>query len=482
MTLPELNLGFIFPELLLTGVLALACLAEAFSGKAAPASGGVSRTSLSTLAGTLLGFAAVLPFAGKIGSAFGGMFLLDPFATFFKVFFALTAFVIIQMARRYFAGTGKGHAEYFLIVLTTLIGLFFLVSANDFLMLFVSLEIVTLSFYILAAYARHELISIEAGIKYLIIGSLASAFLIFGVSLIYFQAGTTAFPEVRQFALLYPDNKLLLLGILMILAGAGFKMAAFPFQFWVPDVYEGAPTPTVAYLSVASKAAGFAIFLRLIFIVFPVITESYAFLLALIAAATLLYGNLGALVQTNIKRLFGYSSIGHAGYLLIGSVGGQFGAEAMLYYLIAYAVSTLAVFYLLSLAGKQLQSDDIAAYQGLAQRSPFLAGALFLALLSSAGVPPLAGFTGKFFVLLSAIRADMEWLALLGAILVVVSLYYYLVIVRTMYFEEPVRKEPVTADLFSRLFIVAISAAIIVVGVWQAPFMAFAQNAARYLF
>lgn len=330
---------------------------------------------------------------------------------------------------------------------------------------------------------KRNLASIEAGLKYLILGSLASAFMIYGISLIYIAVGSTSFPAVTAFIAHHSSNALILSGLLMILAAIGFKIASVPFQFWVPDVYEGAPTPVVSFLSVGSKAAGFALMLRVFFMVFGPIDAKLQLVLACLAALTLLYGNLGALVQTNIKRLMGYSSIGHAGYLLIGiASGGKAGAISVLYYLMAYAVSTLAVFFLITLIGRALNSDQLEDYKGLAKRSPFLAGSLFLALLSLAGVPPLAGFFGKFLVLLAAVQNGLNWLALLGALGVAVSLFYYLSIVRLMYFEMGKSEEEINVCRYNKLILIIFSGTMILMGVWQKPFYNFAESAARFLF
>ncbi len=480
----NLNLFLLFPEWVLLGLLVILLIGEMLTANL-PASQLAYRklTPATAQIGTFLVFLSILPFAGRIDDAFGGMFILDPVATFFKALFALIAFAVIVMSREFFSGSGEKTGEFFLVLWCSLLGLFFMVSANDLLLLFIALEIVTLSFYILTAYLKKSLLSIEAAIKYLILGSLAAAFFIFGTSLIYLETGSTALPVIRDFFSNAPQHPLFLSGVLMVLASIGFKIGAVPFQFWVPDVYEGAPTPVVAFLSVASKAAGFAVLLRLLFTVLVPLTSRWVVLFSCLAAATLIYGNLGALLQTNIKRLFGYSSIGHAGYLLIGvAAGKEIGTSAVLYYLEAYAVTTLAVFLVLTVAGVQLQSDSITAYRGLSKRSPFLAGVLFIALLSSAGVPPLAGFFGKFLILLAAVKQGLEWLALLGALGVAVSLYYYLSVVKVMYVEEPHREDPITVSFSARCLLTFLCFAILLVGVWQAPFLYFAQNAARYLF
>jgi len=478
----NLNLVLLFPEWIILGLLLVMLVGEMTKAGGPAASGGSDVTGTTAMIGSVLVFLAVLPFAGRIDNAFGGMFILDPFATFFKAFFALIMIVIIHMSREYFKFRQEKSGEFFLILWSSLLGLFFLVSANDLLLLFISLEIVTLSFYIMTAYLKRSLVSIEAGLKYLILGSLASAFLIYGISLIYMAVGSTSFPDIRDAFVLAPGSRLIIIGVLLIISGICFKIAAVPFQLWVPDVYEGAPTPVVAFLSVGSKAAGFAILLRLLFTVFIPFDSQRMLLFSSLAAMTLVYGNLGALVQTNIKRLFGYSSIGHAGYLLIGvAVGQSMGTSALLYYLIAYAVTNLLAFLVITIVSSQIQSDQIKDYLGLAKRSPFLAGTLFFALISLAGIPPLAGFFGKFLILLSAVQGDLAWLAILGALGVAVSLYYYLSIVRTMYVDAGGKTEPLELSSLSKFFLTALSAGILLIGLWQAPFLYFVENASHYL-
>ena len=470
-----MNLTLLFPEGVAAGVLLLLIVAEL-----------TKRSSwITAMAGAFLVFLSVLPFAGRFEAAFGTMFILDPLAVFFKAFFALILFILIPMSREFFArpATQTRSSEFLLILWSSLLGFFFLVSANDFLLLFIGLEVVTLSFYILTAYLKRDRSSTEAGLKYLILGSLASAFLIYGISLLYIASGSTALPDVRDAFVRDPGSKLILLGMLFILSGLGFKAASVPFQLWVPDVYEGAPTPVVAYLAVGSKAAAFALLLRLLFTVFIPFDSGRALLFSTLATMTLVYGNLAALRQTNIKRLFGYSSIAHAGYLLIGlAVGKERGAAALLYYLMAYAVSNLAAFFVITLAGRALQSDRIADYRGLAKRSPFLAVVLFTAFLSLAGVPPMAGFFGKFLILLAAVQSNLAWLALLGALGVALALYYYLSVVRVMYFEEPAQDSAIPLSLFSKFLLLVLVLGILILGVWQAPFLDFARKAAGSLF
>lgn len=427
-------------------------------------------SALSILACGLLGI--VVWFSRDTGEAFSGLFQADAFSHYFKLLFTGMLGVQFFISHAFFTNKAEKPAPYFLVLWVTLLGMFFLASANDLFVAFIAVEIVTLSFYILTAYRKHDILSIEAGLKYLIMGSLASALMIFGIGLIYVAAGSTHFDVLAGILLGPVHEKLVLTGFLMLLCGIGFKIAAFPFQFWAPDVYQGAPTPTVAFLSVGSKTAGFVFLLRLLSqVFFMTTTREGIWLFSGLAVMTLIYGNLGALHQSSMKRLLGYSSIGHAGYLLIGIAAGlPLGHAAVFYYLLAYAVTNLTVFTVLVLVGRSIESDQISAYSGLARRSPFLAACLFVALISLAGVPPTAGFFGKFLVLLAAVQSGLGWLALVGLIFVVVSLYYYLLVIRTLYVAEPESAEPIRVSLPYRILLGLLVAGIFVLGLYQSPF------------
>jgi len=405
------------------------------------------------------------------------MFAADPFSFFFKLLFLASAASVLVMKRE--GSNGKGGVEFYLLLWSALLGMFFLVSARDFLLFFVSLELLTLSLYILAAYTRTDMLSIEAGLKYLVLGSLASAFLLYGISLIYASTGVLAFEKLGE--LVRSGEKiprLFLAGILLVLSALGFKVAAVPFQVWVPDVYQGAPTPVVAFLSVASKSAGFAALARIFFETLGPLEGERRILFSLLASLTLFYGNLGALVQKDMKRLLGFSSIGHAGFLLIAfATPPEAGQRPLLYYLVAYAVSNLAAFLVVSIVERGGARSappfpgTIEAYQGLFQRSPLLAAGMFLALLSLAGVPPLAGFFAKFFILLAAARSQLVGVVFLGALNVAISLYYYLNVVRVLYFEKAKDPSTIALSFPARLVLLGLMAGIVLVGVWQAPFL-----------
>lgn len=445
------------------------------------------------LLGILFVGGALAVLFGHSETAFQGMFVSDSFAVFFKFIFLGSAAAVLLMARD--SRSLDQAPEFQLILWSVLLGMFFLVSSKDFLLFFISLELLTLSLYILAAYSRRDLLSIEAGLKYLVLGSLASAFLLYGISLIYAASGTISFDELREFvgAGLVPARGggsihvgqtqglplLFLVGALLVLSALGFKVASVPFHVWVPDVYQGAPTPVVAFFSVASKSAGFAALLRILLGILGPLEEKWRVLFSLFAAMTLLYGNLGALVQKNMKRLLGYSSIGHAGFLLIAvAVSKTQGGTSLLYYLMAYAVTNLAAFLVVSAVEKSEGSHEIEAFRGLSHRSPLLAAGMFLAFLSLAGVPPLGGFFAKFFILLSAAKGGLLWIVFLGAVNVAISLYYYLSVIRVVYFEKPRNETLIALSLPMTLLLFSLMAGMVLVGIWPAPFFHIASRAA----
>lgn len=444
--------------------------------------GALTAWGLAAILGCLLwqGLFAAGP---KPGAAFQGTFLADPMALFFKALFILTAAVVVLLTREFLKKYGKNPGEFYLLILSALLGMLFLASANDFILLFVSVELVTVSFYVMTAYLKTDQRSVEAGIKYLILGALSSGMMLYGISFIYGHTGSTHYDAVRAALSGMPSAPpLLLLGILLLIAGLGFKAGAVPFQLWIPDVYEGAPIPVTAFLSVGSKMAGFAALLRICVSVIAPFEKTWALLMAVIAAMTLVYGNLGAIPQKNIKRFFGYSGIGHAGYLLTAIAAGGFsGARGVLFYLLSYAVTMLAAFLVVVFCSVHLESDDMSAYDGLSRRSPLLAGALFLSLLSLAGVPPLSGFFAKFLVLSSAVEKDLIWLAVLGALNVVISLYYYLTLVKRMYIYPPAGGV-ISVPLSFQIPLYLLMLGIVGIGVVQGPFVRLAASAVSGFF
>ncbi len=423
---------------------------------------------------------------GQLGTAFNGMFVNDALSLFFKRFFIIAAILVLFMASEFSDRLAAGSvAEYYSLILFALSGMLFAASSNDFVMLFVSIELITITFYVLVSFQRSKVASLEAGVKYLILGALSSAFMVFGIALVWGTTGELNFTKLAAVAPLFADSKIFLLGVLLVLVGLGFKIAAFPFQIWAPDVYQGAPTPTTAFLAVGSKAAGFVLLLRVLFTAVPSVAAHWANLLIVISAITILYGNLCALPQQNLKRLLGYSSIAHAGYLLLGvaalSASGQ---AAVLYYLAGYLFTVVAGFLVICLVMRQTGAENISALAGLNQRSPLLAATMTIAMVSLAGIPPLAGFFGKFLLLKAVVEQGATnhayyWLAFIALAGVVISLYYYFGVVRAIYWsKDAVDLSPIELSAPAKASIWACLAGIFWLGLFPNTVLNLANEAA----
>ncbi len=408
-------------------------------------------------------------------TGFWSFYTADPLSIFFKRFALLTTIVVLVMMIDYApvlrssagATTQSGLGEFFALPIFTCAGLMYIVSAIDFVMIFVSIELVTISFYVLVSFTRRNPTTLEAGVKYLVLSALSTAFLVYGITWIFGVTGetnlqriTTAFanPEIERGGALF--------GAVLVLVGLGFKIAAVPFQIWVPDVYQGAPTPVTAYLSVGSKAAGFVVLVRVLrpFMMLPQMER----LLVLIALLTVIYGNLAALPQSNLKRLLAYSSIAHAGYLLIGVA--CLAGSAVTFYLVAYLLMTLLSFAVLIVVA-QRTGEQISDFDGLAKRSPFLAFAMLIAMVSLAGVPFTAGFFGKFFIFYAAIAQRQTVLVVAGVVTVACGFYYYLKVVRAMYWQVPTSEEKIPVNALSRATMSALIVATIWLGIYPWPIL-----------
>src|ERR1700693_3010291 len=400
----------------------------------------------------IVGLAIVFVILQASGPGPSGMasYVVDSAAIFFKKISVVTTIVVLIMSidyadtiKRFLPGGSaqSGLGEFFALPILTCAGMMWMSSAIDFILIFVSLELVTISFYVLVAYMRRNSASLEAGVKYLILSALSTGFTVYGITWIYGVTRQTNLTQIERVLPSIPlDNQPgLLFGALLVLIGLGFKVAAAPFQFWVPDVYQGAPTPITAFLSVGSKASGFIVLLRVLeaFQTLPAVEAKLSFAIVLLAAATLVYGNLAALPQTNFKRLLAYSSIGHAGSLLmaVASFGAFDAGLAVVVYLAAYLLMTLLSFIILIIVAKNSEGDDITHFNGLSKRSPFLAFSLLIAMMSLAGVPLTAGFLGKFLVFKVAFESQQFLLILLAVITVGCGFYYYLKVVRAMYWQ-----------------------------------------------
>jgi len=447
------------------------------------------RLALATAAA--LGFILLASFwvpAEPARTAFSGLFVLDGLALFFKRFFLLAALLVTVVAREFAEGFEAGHVEYHALTCFALAGMMFAASAQHFALLFVALELVTVTFYVLVSFQRRRVPALEAGAKYLILGALASAFLVYGIALVYAATGTLDFAGVARSLAASASNRLLVTGLLLVGVGLGFKIAAVPFQIWVPDVYQGASFPTTAFLAVGSKAAGLVLLLRVLFEAAPELTARSGLLLPVLAGLTMFYGVLGAIPQRNLRRLMGYSSIANAGFLLVGfAARNAAGVEAVLFYLAGYLFAVLLVFLVATLVWGGAEGDEIAALGGLGQRAPALAAGLTLGAASLAGVPPLAGFWGKFLLLKAAIQAGAEdpalyTLAAVTIVAAVVAIYYYFSLVRAAYWGEAsgeARAAAVTP--LARAGLAACAAGVVGLGLWPGPVLAWAREAAAGL-
>jgi NADH-quinone oxidoreductase subunit N len=426
--------------------------------------------------------------AGSAQTDFSRMYAMDGLALFFKRFFLLAAVVVLVMSVEFADRIETGIGEFYSLIVFALGGMLFAASANDFALLFVSLELITLTFYVLTSFQRGRLKSLEAGVKYLIIGALSTSFTVFGIALVYAVSGKFNFGDLAAAAPLYSSNRIFLFGLLLVLVGLGFKIAAFPFQIWAPDVYEGAPAPAAAFLAVGSKAAGFVLLLRLLFTAVPIITAQWTNLLIIISAVTILYGNLCAIPQQNVKRLLGYSSIAQAGYMLLGiAARSADGKSAILFYLSGYVFTVLAAFMVICLVMRQVGSENISALAGLHRRSPLLAATMALAMVSLAGIPPMAGFFGKFLLLRSVLaqaptHPGYYCLAFTAVAGMVISIYYYLGIVRAIYWSgETSDGSPIVISKPTRFSIYGCVAGMFVLGIFPGAWVAWASEAIKVL-
>lgn len=378
---------------------------------------------------------------GQSISTFSGMMQLDAYALFFKTLFLLISTIIILMSIRYIKIERINLGEYYGLILFATVGMMLMASATDLLSFYLSLELMSMSLYVLTAFMRKDPKSIEAGIKYFLTGVFSSGLILYGIAFLFGATGTTNLGEIAAFL---QENKVssnpsLIMAFVLLIAGFGFKVSAVPFHMWAPDVYEGAPTPVTAFLSAGSKAAAFSVMLRVFIDAFALSTGNWWQIIWVIAVLTMSLGNLVALVQTNIKRLLAYSSIAHAGYILIGLItASQIGYAAILIYLVGYVFMTLGAFILIILlCSANMKGDQITDFKGIARTNPAVALAFIVFALSLVGIPPSAGFVGKLYLFNAAIQGGFYWLAIIGILNSVVSLYYYFRVVQVMYMDEP---------------------------------------------
>jgi NADH-quinone oxidoreductase subunit N len=465
------------PEILLAvGALGLLMIG-AFRGEAATRA--ITHAAISLLLAAVL--VLILMPAGDV-TTFGGSFVLDAYARFVKVLVLCGSAVALIMSIDYLAAEKQQRFEFPILIVLATVGMLMIVSAGDLIALYMGLELMSLSLYVVASIHRDSVRSTEAGLKYFVLGALSSGMLLYGCSLIYGFTGTVNFEGIAK-AVGDHASIGLIFGLVFLFAGLCFKVSAVPFHMWTPDVYEGAPTPVTAFFASAPKLAAVAVFVRTAMEAFPGIEDQWQQILVFVAIASMILGSVAAIGQRNIKRLMAYSSIGHMGFALVGLASAtEEGVRGVLIYLAIYLVMTLGTFAcILSMRRKDGYVETIDDLAGLSRSSPMMAFFLAALLFSLAGIPPLAGFFAKFYVFLAAMKANLYGLAVIGVLASAIGAYYYLRIVKIMYFDEPAtRFDPMPAVL--RTVLTVSGVLVIAYAVWPAPLVRAASAAARSLF
>ena len=491
---PGINLSdfyYLLPEIVLTAGALVLLIADLMVPRGRQSI--LAWVTLAVLGATAV---ALVPIAGANVQVSRGLIAVDTFALFFKVLFLISAALTVLMSIRFLEVEGTRAGEYYFLILCATLGMMFMAGGTDLITLFIGLETMAVSFYILTGFLKPSRRSNEAAVKYFLLGAFSLGILLYGMSLMYGLSGTTNLRMIATALAGQESDPRLILAVILVVAGMGFKIAAVPFHMWAPDVYEGAPTPITGFLSVGSKAASFAMLLRIFIESLPTMRVStsaaigasspevgWGLLFYVLAVVTMTVGNFAALTQSNLKRMLAYSSIAHAGYLLIGAVTGTArGITAMLVYLFVYAFMQLGAFAVIAMMRRaDVVGDELKDLNGLFFRQPFAAVAMLLFMLSLGGIPPTAGFMGKFWLFGAAIESGYIWLAVIGVLNSAVSLYYYIrIVVYMMLKNEPVGSEPKQTPALAFALGVAVVATLLL-GVYPQPLFEFAQASAATL-
>lgn len=473
----QVDLSLLVPEI----AMAALGLAVLIIGLIVPKGGSKHGLGWFTTLGLLGVIALVAANWHNQGDLYEGLYLVDQYAYFFKITSLVAAFLVALGCMRFVDESMGNHSEYYSMLIFATLGMMVMASAGDLITMYLGLELMTIAFIILVCFRRTETKSVEAGMKYVLLASMSSAVLLYGMSLVYGVSGSILLTDISRAAALNPTPALIL-GIVMLIAGLGFKISAVPFHMWSPDIYEGAPTPVTSFLAVGSKAASFAILLRVFVAALPGVWEHWTMVVAILAAVTIIVGNLVAIPQTNIKRLLAYSSIAQAGYILVGLVTAtEAGIKGVMFYAFLYVFATIGAFTVAAYFYNETGSDEIKDYAGLSQRSPLMAVVMLVAMLSMAGIPPLAGFAGKFY-LFKTIADDYLWLLFIGLIMSMVSVYYYLRVVLVMYRDEPKDPSPIRLSSPVAVTLIIAMVATLVIGVYPGPLSEVANAAAHSFF
>ncbi|WP_425404798.1 NADH-quinone oxidoreductase subunit NuoN [Hwanghaeella sp.] len=420
--------------------LACAAMAMMMVGVFVRADGAYRVVSTLAILSLVVAGGLVLNVGGGRQEALFGFFLVDDFAVFMKILILIGSVLALVMSEGYVQREKMDRFEFPILITFATLGMLMMVSANDLMSLYIGLELQSLSLYVVASFQRDTVRSTESGLKYFVLGALSSGLLLYGCSLIYGFSGTTQFDALAQALTGDDTSKGLIVGIVFLIAALAFKVSAVPFHMWTPDVYEGAPTPVTAFFSVAPKIAAMALFLRTMLGPFGDLVADWGQIIWLVSVASMLLGAFAAIAQSNIKRLMAYSSIGHIGYALMGlAAGNEEGLKGVLIYLAIYLIMNVGVFAcILCMKVQNRMVENISDLAGLGKTNPAMAVLLMVLMFSMAGIPPMAGFFGKFFVFMAALNAELYALAIIGAVSSVVSAFYYLRIIKIMYFDEPV--------------------------------------------
>jgi NADH-quinone oxidoreductase subunit N len=465
------DIGPVIPEITMTAIALIVLLADLLIKK---------KEALAIF--SIVGATAVAyTLAGSSGVTFGGMFISDGYSTFFKSIFLVNVILSVLISIKYIVIEKVNFGEYYSLILFSTVGMMIMASAGDLIVLYLGLELMALSTYVLAGFIRHNIKSNEAALKYFLLGAFSSAFLLYGVSIIYGLTGTT---DIKAISLFISENGLagnpsLLLSVMFFTVAFGFKIAAAPFHMWAPDVYEGAPTSVTAFMSVGPKAAGFAVLGRVFMVAFASITVDWAAILIPISILTMGVGNIVALSQTNIKRMLAYSSIAHAGYALLGIiVANNEGLASMMNYLMIYAFMNIGAFaVIIMLRSEGFKGEDITDYEGLAKTHPLASALMLIFMFSLTGIPPTAGFIGKLYIFMSAINAGYTWLVIVAVIFSAISAYFYLRIVMYMYMKEPKATVSLSTSPATGIALAVTVAAVLFIGVFPSVLVEFARAA-----
>jgi NADH-quinone oxidoreductase subunit N len=477
---PEVNLGGVMPALVLCAAGVVVMLVGLFMRK-----GAVVACTIISAAGVLVAAAANSPIRLLNTPAFSGLISLDAYSWFFNLLILIATGLTVLTSVRYLADDGLDLYEYFALLLFSSAGMMFMVAGNHLLIIFIGLETLSISVYILTGILPSNLKSKEAALKYLVLGGFSSAMFLYGAALLYGSAGSLELPVLMKYFQAKSFGPMALIGMGLLLIGFAFKTAAVPFHMWTPDVYEGAPTPLTGFMSVGVKAAAFAAFARVFFEGLPVAKVDWALILWGLAVLTMILGNVAALVQENIKRMLAYSSIAHAGYILIGMVAGtEAGTQGMLYYLLAYTFTNIGAFGVVAIVGSKGEANVmIDDYRGLAKVHPMLALVMSIFMFSLAGIPPTAGFVGKLAIFSAAISSGYYWLVIIGVLTSAASVFFYFRIIMKMYMESP-ETAPVKLQ-FSPSMILALTIAVVAVlyiGVFPTTYLNLALESVKPLF